>query len=106
MHEKSQNHVSEVRKVERKVRGPEGGSGISPECWFPTKTVAEVRCYGEQFEQPGGSELRRGREGKERRARGFIGEVLMAINLREITGGVTPASVSIPRREIRGRGTF
>jgi hypothetical protein len=50
--------------------------------------------------------LRRWREGKEWRARGFIGEVLMAINLREITGGVTPASVSIPRREIRGRGTF
>jgi hypothetical protein len=45
------------------------------------KTVAEVRCYGDQFEQPGGSELRRGRKGMERRARGFIGEVLMAINL-------------------------
>jgi hypothetical protein len=81
MHEKSPNHVSKVRKGERKVRGPEGGSRISPECWFATKTVAEVRCYGEQFEQPGGSELRRGREAKERRAQGFIGEVLMAIYL-------------------------
>jgi hypothetical protein len=70
MHEKSPNHVSEVRKGGRKVQGPEGGSMVSPECQFPMKTVAEVRCYGEQFEQPGGSELRGGRMGKERRARG------------------------------------
>jgi hypothetical protein len=81
MHEKSPNRVSKVRKGERKVRGSEGGRGISLECWFPTKTVAEVRCCGEQFVQPGGSKLRRGRKGKERRVRGFIGEVFMAINL-------------------------
>jgi hypothetical protein len=44
--------------------------------------------------------LRRGRERKERRARGFIGEVWKAIYLREIKGGVTPAGVTeIERRE-------
>jgi hypothetical protein len=37
MHKKSPNRVSEVRKGERKVRGPEGGSGISPGAGFRRK---------------------------------------------------------------------
>jgi hypothetical protein len=41
----------------------------------------------ERFEQPGGSKSRRERKGKERRVRGLIGEVLMAINPREINRG-------------------
>jgi hypothetical protein len=48
---------------------------------------ADVQSSDEKFEQPGclGSEGRR--MGKERWARGFIGEVLMAITHEKSTGG-------------------
>jgi hypothetical protein len=68
VHENSPNRVSEMRKGERKVLGLEEGSGVSPVCRFPTKTVAKIRSCGEQFVQPGGSESRGGWKGKERRA--------------------------------------
>jgi hypothetical protein len=68
------------------------------------KTVAEVRWYGEQLEQPGGSEWRRGREGKERRVRGFIGEVLMAITREKSTGVLLRRPFPLTEREGRGKG--
>jgi hypothetical protein len=47
---------------------------------------------------------RRGRERKERRAQAFIGEVLKAIYLREIKGGVTPVGVTKTERRERLMG--
>jgi hypothetical protein len=66
--------------------------------------VAESCSSGERFEQPGGVKPRRGRERKERRARGFIGEVWKAIYLREIKGGVTPTRVTETERRERLTG--
>jgi hypothetical protein len=47
---------------------------------------ADVRSSDEKFEQPGGSGSEERRMGKERRVRGFIGEVLMAITREKSTG--------------------
>jgi hypothetical protein len=66
--------------------------------------VAESCSSDERFEQPGGVKPRRERERKERRARGFIGEVLKAIYLREIKGVVTPAGVTETERRERLTG--
>jgi hypothetical protein len=47
---------------------------------------ADVQSSDEKFEQPGGSGSEERRMGKERRARGFIGEVLMAITREKSMG--------------------
>jgi hypothetical protein len=49
--------------------------------------VADCTVFGEEFQQPGGQYREEEGKGKERGARGFIGEVLMANYLRGIKGG-------------------
>jgi hypothetical protein len=73
---------------------------------YQRKSAADCTVSGEEFQQPGGQYREEEGKRKERGARGFIGEALMANYLCEIKGeGVTPAAVSktVSGGEICGR---
>jgi hypothetical protein len=84
---KSGESYQSTLQREGRRRGSSRGEGEASPRGYQRKSEADCMVSGEEFQQPGGQYREEEGKRKERGARGFIGEALMANYLRKIKGG-------------------